>query len=393
MKLYVKGQRSTTCVSNVFIDNFMKDANGEFIKVYLYLLRAMSSGMHLSISDVADALDHTQRDIARALNYWERKGLLELTYDEAGELDGLCFIDPATAVKAEAHSSDTLTSRDILRAGGAGFTAGEFSMPATTGRGEPVSRDISAGAGFTEGEFSMPAASDHDEPAPAAEPAGFACPTDENVRELLFIAESYMGRPLSETETNTIMYWYGQMHMSSDLIDYLVGYCVDKGHKSIHYMNRVAISWVDAGITSVTQAKRRNSDYNVYISVVMDSFGISGRNITKAEREYVERWAGTYGFAPELIEEACRRTILTAHTPDFKYAEGILKDWYMGGVSSMGDIQKLDAIHAESIKSRLSVINGEKKAKANSSSPNRFHNFKGREYDFAALENTLLGEN
>ena len=117
MKLYVKGQRSTTCVSNVFIDNFMKDANGEFIKVYLYLLRAMSSGMHLSISDVADALDHTQRDIARALNYWERKGLLELTYDEAGELDGLCFIDPATAVKAEAHASDTLTSRDILRAG------------------------------------------------------------------------------------------------------------------------------------------------------------------------------------------------------------------------------------------------------------------------------------
>ena len=32
-----------TILSNTFIDNYMPEANGEFVKVYIYLLRSLSN--------------------------------------------------------------------------------------------------------------------------------------------------------------------------------------------------------------------------------------------------------------------------------------------------------------------------------------------------------------
>ena len=56
----------------------MTKANGEYVKVYLLLLRHLNapSGT-LTISRIADLLDHTEKDVIRALNYWKKQGLLE----------------------------------------------------------------------------------------------------------------------------------------------------------------------------------------------------------------------------------------------------------------------------------------------------------------------------
>ena len=77
------GQNHTTLVDNHFIDCHMVKANGEFVKVYLFLLRHLnSSPVALTISTIADCLDNTEKDILRALNYWEKEGLLSLQYEE-----------------------------------------------------------------------------------------------------------------------------------------------------------------------------------------------------------------------------------------------------------------------------------------------------------------------
>ena len=45
---------SATSVSNIFIDEYMSDANGEFVKIYLYLLRLMNApDSAFSISSIA----------------------------------------------------------------------------------------------------------------------------------------------------------------------------------------------------------------------------------------------------------------------------------------------------------------------------------------------------
>ena len=57
-----------TILSNTFIDNYMPEANGEFVKVYIYLLRSLSNApVSFSLEQMADRLLCTERDILRAL--------------------------------------------------------------------------------------------------------------------------------------------------------------------------------------------------------------------------------------------------------------------------------------------------------------------------------------
>ena len=63
-----------TVITNEFIDEYMPTANGEYVKVYLYLLR--HEERPVEIAEIADALNHTEADVKRALGYWEKAGVL-----------------------------------------------------------------------------------------------------------------------------------------------------------------------------------------------------------------------------------------------------------------------------------------------------------------------------
>mgnify|MGYP003296829742 CR=1 FL=1 len=81
-------QGNTTVVENDFIDNYITKANGEYVKVYLMLLRHLGAGSSLSISGLADCLECTEKDILRAFKYWTKVGLLKMDYDESGNICG-----------------------------------------------------------------------------------------------------------------------------------------------------------------------------------------------------------------------------------------------------------------------------------------------------------------
>ena len=67
-----------TLLPNAFVDNYMIRANGEYIKVYIYLLRMVSDGANFSIPCLADVLELTERDVTRALKYWEKESRLRM---------------------------------------------------------------------------------------------------------------------------------------------------------------------------------------------------------------------------------------------------------------------------------------------------------------------------
>ena len=77
MELSFKNRFSAgiTVVANEFIDQYMADANGEYVKVYLYLLR--HEGGEITVEAVADALNHTEADVRRAFAYWQKAGSLK----------------------------------------------------------------------------------------------------------------------------------------------------------------------------------------------------------------------------------------------------------------------------------------------------------------------------
>ena len=85
-----------TILSNIFIDQYMPGAGGEFVKVYIYLLRLLADpSASVCLPLLADRLNCTEGDISRALKYWSNEGLLILETDPSGELTGITLTEPS----------------------------------------------------------------------------------------------------------------------------------------------------------------------------------------------------------------------------------------------------------------------------------------------------------
>ena len=104
---------SFTTVSDIFIDQYMPKANGEFVKVYLYLLRATGSGAGIAtISEIADHFSNTEADIIRALNYWASEGILQVQTGADGQIMGinLCSLSVSGMQAANAAQNNLQNS-------------------------------------------------------------------------------------------------------------------------------------------------------------------------------------------------------------------------------------------------------------------------------------------
>lgn len=319
-----------TVVPNSFIDAYMVRANGEYVKVYLYLLRCMNDpGMTFSTSNCADKFEHTEKDIIRALKYWEREHLIRLDYDDEGEICSI-YLNDCGALPEPVPVSEHQIIEDV-----------EKTLP-----GQPK----------------------------------FVCKDSEVFSQVTFIAECYLGRTLTFGEVDTLIFWVDTLGFDNDLIDYLIDTCVSNDHKSFAYMDKVALSWSKKGIKTVDEARLENSQHSELYSQILKAFGISGRSISASEDKYIRQWTTQYKLPTELIVEACNRTITTIHQPDFRYAESILKKWKDSGAKSLSDIQALDEIHS---KTHNNIV--PKRAAAAPKS-----NFTEREYDRSRLERELL---
>lgn len=228
--IYNEHASDSTVVSNLFIDEYMKDANDAQIKVYLYLLRRMSAGEPTSIGDIADRFNHTEREVMRSLRYWERRGLLVLQTDNAGNLTGIRLREPRPVSVSQAdHQVIPITP-----------------IPAARDDGRLLSASPAQGAAPDS------AVGDPDRVS-AAELAAFQ--EHDSSRQLLFIVESYIGKPLSVSEMKTVYFISSTLHFSNELIDYLVDYCVSRGKKDFRYIEKVALNWAEEGITTADQAR------------------------------------------------------------------------------------------------------------------------------------------
>lgn len=339
-----------TCVSNIFIDNYMKDANGEYVKIFLYLLRCIGrDGLDFSISAVADHLDHTEKDVMRALTYWEKVGLLHLEYSNE-ELVGICLTDFAGHDQALTPVSPSALS----------------GIPVPTKEASPMKPSYSADQ---ISEFS----------------------SQDSVKELLFVAQQYIGKPLSQSDTNSILYWYDVLHMSTDLIEYLIETCVDNGHKSFHYMDSVARNWCDDGITTIEQASKSSKSRNTTVYSIMKALGLSGREPIDAEIDFMNKWTNKWNFSMDIICEACTRTVLQTNKNHFKYADGILSNWKNANVSTLEDIKNMDEAFVSSTARKLHDVK-ESTTPRRTVSKTGFHNLDQREYDYSALEQALINQ-
>lgn len=392
ISLQNSSELEVTILSNRFIDNFMPRANGEFVKVYIYLLRAVSSSpSSFSLEHMADRLFCTERDIFRALKYWEGEKILSLTYTTDRQLSGITLLEPFADV---GHMESSASSENIFST--AGTSSSPVSAQMAAGISQPValtgsapknvslSSSNSAVSGGTSSELSTSA-----DYIRSLTPDHISeLKQNEEVSQLLYIAEQYLAKTLTPTEMQKIFFFYDELHMSADLIEYLVEYCVSRGRKSMRYIETVALAWTRDGVTTVEMARDASSRFSKDYYTILKAMGISGRNPVENEISYIDTWRKTYSFDLELIQEACSRTVLSTGQPSFQYADKILSGWKKKNVHTLEDVRLLDAEHKK--RQLEKAVSRKKQPATQSQSNNRFNNFHQRDYDFTEYEKRLL---
>lgn len=373
-------QVNATVVANDFIDRYMAAANGEYVKVYLYMLRHQQE--RLDVSGIADALNHTESDVRRALAYWEKLGALrteaagQKAPEERAAGAGISESVSAAGQGVQSPVFDRLAEQEAAaQSARAEYSAAVQAVRAEYGVAAQAARSVSgAAAQAAQTESGTAARTASSRPVYSQDQVNRLA-GDEDFTQLLYIAQKYMNKVFTPRECEVFAYLYDGLHMTAELLEYLVEYCVQGGHTSIRYIETVALNWHEKGLKTVEEAKSYSSCFTKDSFAVMRAFGLTDRKPGDAEKELIERWFGIYGFARELVLEACNRTLEATHAPSFRYADKILTEWRKAGVKSLQDVAVLD----QKRKGRQNT------ARTSGKKTNQFHNFEQRDTDYDSI--------
>jgi DnaD/phage-associated family protein len=364
-------------IPNSFIDDYMPSANGEFVKVYLYLLRCMNSHTYVcSISAIADTLNHTEMDVIRALRYWQKVNLLSLEETPDGQICGIHLLSTGGSTDDAMDSMGSLAPVVSL--------ARTIATPAAAVA--PLSAEQTAPAPAVDLTEPKKVSAPDRRKYTADEISAFC--RDEDISELIFLVETYLKHTLSENDMNTVLFWHEQLKFPNDLIVYLLEYCISKGHTSMRYMDKVALGWHEKGIDCVEHAKEDAAIHSQAYYGVMKALGITGRSLVDTETAYIRKWTKEYMFDLSIIKEACNRTITATHQSSFEYTDSILTSWYKNNVHTLADVKKLDLNYTKTKTKTKKSSSSQRTAPA--PRKNSFTNFSSREYDYDNLEELLL---
>ncbi len=401
---------NVTLIPNDFIDYYLPDANGDFVKVYLCLFRAASSGRNSALSDIADILNCTDRDVIRALRYWGKAGLIVLETDADGVITGVIFHsgkenkDAASDVDDAGHQ--TVLTETTLSA------VTEQSTDVDLGQNEPVYKNTDIiGLGTSEVSRDIPRCNTSDTVAlsakeqtvenkngtinttPSSERKQMTAEKlsklaeDEEFTCLLFVAGKYLGRVLTRQDVDTFGYFYDELHMSAELIEYLIEYCVSRNNVKISYIKKVGLSWHEKGIKSVKDVKEADQKRKDYYAI-LKALGNNSHALTETEIQCMDVWIDTYGFTFEMIKAACAKAVMQTVKPSLNYVNKILTSWHENNIRTLADVEREDEVRCQEQKSQKKRKTSSSKKKPSGT----FYNFEQRDYSgIPELEKRLLG--
>lgn len=180
-------------------------------------------------------------------------------------------------------------------------------------------------------------------------------------KQLLFVADTYIGRKLSKSELNSLYYIYKDLGFSFELCEYLLEYCCERNKRDIRYIKKVAEAWYEKDIHTVAEARNSVNPYYTPTYKILSAFHISGRMPTTIEVVYCEKWMQEYGMSLEMILEACQRTLKNTHKVSYEYCDKMLHNWQLDNIRTLEELQKIDRMHLETQKKKT-----QKKTSSNS---------------------------
>lgn len=267
-----------------FAADCLKLASGKAVKVLLYILKNKITD--IDYGAFAEALDVSAEDAEDAVSYWQQVGVL---YP--------CGSEPAAVAKKK--------------------TAAEKAVPAT-----PANDTVKE-------QRAKEKAAKMLSPAEISDRIN----NSEDIKFLFDAAEASFGKILNYTEQRTLIWLHDYYSIAPDLLLMIMDCSKQIGKANIGFVEKIAVSWHDSGISTHELAAREITLLKNYYSLegqVAAKLGLN-RTLTPTEKKLVKEWAGK-NIPLDLIVYAYEKTVDNIGKVKFSYMNKILSGWQENGV-------------------------------------------------------------
>lgn len=294
-KIKFKINTTYTNIENTFIDEYMPKAPAPLYSlVYIYGLRCACGGIGISNREMAEKFSVIESDVRNAWVYWKNQGLVSIGGNkENPEIEFLPVETPEN--KADESTSNNKKTRVVV----------------------------------TKPTYKPSEISDLRN-------------NNEEINQLVEMAESTMQKIITPNDVQAIVSFYDWLGLPVEVITMLLSYYKDK---PMNYIEKVAIDWADKEINTIEKVDGYMAKYKSY-NKIMSFYGLD-RRPTEKEEKVIRNWTEKYNMPFDLIKEACERTIEKTNSPAVNYTEGIIKNWYENGVTTIEAVQVQDRAFSE----------------------------------------------
>ena len=273
---------SLFAVPDCVVDEYIKLASGQAVKVLLYVLR--NGNRKIDKNEIAAALNINDETIDDAFNFWESVGVLS-----SG--NGAVSQPPAAENRPNPPAVETSSQHFNLR------------------------------------------------PTEIAERVR----SSEQIRYLFTTAEATFGRMLNNTDQRSLIWIHEYLGLSVDVILMLIQYCVSLGKNNVLYIERVAFEWQEKNICTLDDAQneiQRHQLFDAYEKKILFSLGINSKPSVN-QSEIIKNWYDK-NISSELVECAYNRTMDSIGRFSMPYMNSIIMSWNEKGISSCNDITEFE---------------------------------------------------
>ncbi len=269
---------SGTNIPDIFFTGYLPEANGDFIKVYLYILFLSKYDKDIKINDLCKKLGLSLKVIQDAMKYWEDQGVI--------------------VKKNTGYSFNNLQEIEL----------NNLYKPRVSLSAEQVQKSAES---------------------------------QKRAKTMESINNQYFSGLMPTTWYPDIEMWFKKYGFDDEVMMALFNYCFNKSALHKNYIQTVADAWAKNSIKTYSDLDlyyEKQEAVNKIANMVIKKLTL-GRQLSQYEYAYVEKWVIDFKYTFDIIEIALKRTTSKVN-PSFDYIDKLLTDWHDRGFTTPEQIQK-----------------------------------------------------
>ena len=257
---------SSTNIPDVFFTEYLSEASGDFIKVYLYILFLSKYGKDVKLNDLSKKIALPLTTIQAAIKYWEDAEVI--------------------TKKGTVYIVNNIQEIELNKLYSPKLTVSKESI-------QNMEKDKSRASAIEA------------------------------------INNMYFQGIMSPSWYSDIDLWFKRFEFDEEVMIALFQYCFDKSALHKNYVKAVADAWHGNNIKTFSDLEEYDDNIQKIKKVkknICKKLGLT-RNLTQYEEAYIEKWLQEYKYDLEIIELALKKTTSKSN-PNFDYIDKIISDWH-----------------------------------------------------------------